>query len=563
MSKFSNYEFNGVTRPYPLSEHIAKEVLQAYDGEAYKFTDRIFGESDRITLPVNSKEKSPEQILSEFRSDPRIADFRLVDGFIKGIGYEIVDYGKGLVKGPDDRVMKVGRLLERHNANDDIKRLFVNGPSRAASKQNQKKMVITISRNPFDIAAMSTGRGWVSCMQAGGWNFRYVFEDLKKGTHIAYYHEETDRDIKNPTCRILLKPYKIPRSRKLEKKILQREVRPYGTHVPGFLSAVDTWLEDNFKKLDDKCYDRLPGLYADGGPVRVVNITDKTTLVDSDKVDDRLLAAQHGTDSIRLRLVGDDDGHVATTAAHSIKDPEILAKVDEVKLSSRHDDYIRSILASKLNPRHDSHVPLIIKYLSKHGSISMHLRRFVDDPKIFNHAKHKFDMGIMQFLQNDDHIAEYLAIHATTDDRLASFMVRPNSRYPEKTSAMLKEKALEWMKSDNITLRIVAKIYIRSIGNMEVISSLDLDMVESKWETIVNYWVRNSNREAKISNAKILQVLAHIGCNMENVARYQNAFIPAVFNQVMLYSMKYLRMDENNIINSITESIKVNPVLAL
>ena len=67
---------------------------------------------------------------------------------------------------------------------------------------------IIISRHPYDIAGMSTGRGWRSCMHLEDGQFNeYVPQTIAAGGLIAYLCNEDDKNIKNPKGRVLIKPF--------------------------------------------------------------------------------------------------------------------------------------------------------------------------------------------------------------------------------------------------------------------------------------------------------------------------------------------------------------------
>lgn len=67
---------------------------------------------------------------------------------------------------------------------------------------------IIFSTHAYDIAGMSTGRGWGSCMNLyDGGSKQFVHQDIKEGTIIAYLITSQDLNIQNPISRILIKPY--------------------------------------------------------------------------------------------------------------------------------------------------------------------------------------------------------------------------------------------------------------------------------------------------------------------------------------------------------------------
>lgn len=85
----------------------------------------------------------------------------------------------------------------------DLRDAYMKDPARA------KDMIVMISRDPEDIARMSTKRKWESCMNPGHYRFkRHVTADLQEGTAIAYLLKPDDVHAVAPMARIALKPYR-------------------------------------------------------------------------------------------------------------------------------------------------------------------------------------------------------------------------------------------------------------------------------------------------------------------------------------------------------------------
>jgi len=175
-------------------------------------------------------------------------------------GYEVQDYKAGLAKEKNGkRIMKIGKLLP-----PDLQQKFANDKSRQA----QDEYMVVISRHPYDIAGMSTDRGWVSCMNLrDGINRHYVAVDVKEGTIIAYLVKTTDIDIKNPVGRISIKPFIELNTREI---VFGAEDRVYGTDVPGFKKTVINWVNYTNKKIITKdmiLAQLAPGIYPDSNKI--------------------------------------------------------------------------------------------------------------------------------------------------------------------------------------------------------------------------------------------------------------------------------------------------------
>jgi hypothetical protein len=73
---------------------------------------------------------------------------------------------------------------------------------------NVNDLRVVISRDALDIARMSTGRRWTSCMTKGDVNYHYVPHEIEAGTLVAYLVHKDDKQIEYPLMRVLLKPFR-------------------------------------------------------------------------------------------------------------------------------------------------------------------------------------------------------------------------------------------------------------------------------------------------------------------------------------------------------------------
>ena len=142
---------------------------------------------------------------------------------------------------------------------------------------------IVISRDPYDIAGMSTDRRWTSCMELkseeenydikrrnksdGGIYRFYVRNDLTEGTLIAYLINKNDKEINDPYARVLIKPFV---NRKGDQIYLSTENRIYKDSSvvddetsDKFINTVNNWTREQQKDLSGKFYAN-PNLYYDG-----------------------------------------------------------------------------------------------------------------------------------------------------------------------------------------------------------------------------------------------------------------------------------------------------------
>lgn len=216
--------------------------------------DEIFGDKQRIYLPFTN-----EQELTNGIYETKIANI------LNGHSYYIIDYKQGTCREAfgNERLVRIGRTLQML-AKKRVEYLqaleeFTTDPYRTGAKI--ENMLICISRHPYDIIGMSTGRGWTSCMDnvTGGMT-RYIEFDLRCGTIIAYLIKEDDKNIKNPISRIAIKAFQHDKN-----YLLIPVQRIYGAQIKNFQKAVNDWAfkiqQKKTKKID--CYHAHPNLYLD------------------------------------------------------------------------------------------------------------------------------------------------------------------------------------------------------------------------------------------------------------------------------------------------------------
>lgn len=316
---------------------ISKKVKRAYSRRAFKFSDVIFGEFERMTIPFEPEDGTMPRSYLE-RED----DYKNVSRLLASHDYEIRDYVEGTcVKcdSSDDRVFKIGKILTRFKASSAIINGFNNSKLRADIRSKKLNLRITFSRNPIDIALMSTNRGWRSCMNlySGAYNSR-VYNDLELGTHIAYVHRAEDEAIKNPICRVLLKPYR--HVEKSKKAVLFPERRVYGSNIGGFHDVVTKWsLLLHKKNYLDKPFVSSGDLYNDGRPDTFIVIDPKTSKIPytADLAVSYKVSSFHCpgvTDKYLSKFAYDDDPYVRHKAIERIKDKKFIESfVDDNNVS--------------------------------------------------------------------------------------------------------------------------------------------------------------------------------------------------------------------------------------
>ena len=159
-----------------LKLDLAKKYRKIWNPSFYK---DIF-----MKYPIDQRDRNGFRIYLPYEEDEEKHSVvsKDVENYLKDKGYKVQDYIAGLAKQINgDRIMKIGRLLSK---NPTLQQNFANDPSRALSKKTNK--LVVISRHPYDVAGMSTDRGWTSCMSlTDGIYKKYIINDVKGGTIVA------------------------------------------------------------------------------------------------------------------------------------------------------------------------------------------------------------------------------------------------------------------------------------------------------------------------------------------------------------------------------------------
>ncbi len=237
-----------------LNEALKLSQYRDYHGTRGKRLENklngLFGGKNRIYIPFEYKVED-----SKPNNDVELA--------LKKEGYKITNYLEGYCE-KDGRTFRIGKILNKLDRQDLLLK-FNEDPNRAV--QN-KKLLICISKHPYDIAGMSTDRGWTSCMKLDGENSGVIKEEIKEGTVIAYLINEDDKNINHPYGRINIKPYlnqKDDIAWGLASKCYGSLLN-YGYELSDFFKEyVEKWVDENLNKnkkgiytLDRYVYDEAP-----------------------------------------------------------------------------------------------------------------------------------------------------------------------------------------------------------------------------------------------------------------------------------------------------------------
>jgi hypothetical protein len=254
--------------------------------EGYKKWDKLFGKGvNRISIPLN---KSKIDIPT---STPLMEE---INELFIPLGYKInsfEDYLNNKVYkiGDTKNPMKIGGLLNK--SNPSLFKKFDVDTERKKWKDkinnSDKDLKIIISRHPYDLLGMTSGRDWRngSCMKLGAkddkvyldilasmgdksneneksgkWKNK-IKQDIKEGVLVAYVVKFSDDNINNPISRVLIKPY-VNDSDESEIIWVSSDMI-YGQEVDGFKETVDSWIDSWQEYILAGTYCIKDNIYAD------------------------------------------------------------------------------------------------------------------------------------------------------------------------------------------------------------------------------------------------------------------------------------------------------------
>ncbi|WAK44614.1 hypothetical protein [Erwinia phage vB_Ea_2910A] len=196
-----------------------------------------------------------------------------INDFLAEKKITVLDYFAGIGRDSHGRTVRLGKALAKEA---ELKKMFDSDPNRKVVAQEGKSgRMVCLSMHPYDIAGMSTDRGWVSCMNlVNGTNKHYIKSEVKTGTLIAYLIDANDKNINKPVARCLLKPFfdvdaVRPSVGKKGVTVVYLADRAYPDKNATFVMQVQDWVDQNINKdlaagkttlslaLPDKLYDDM------------------------------------------------------------------------------------------------------------------------------------------------------------------------------------------------------------------------------------------------------------------------------------------------------------------
>ena len=215
-----------------------------------------------------------------------------VQSFLSEQGYEITNYRGGYCKS-GNRIFRIAKVIELlrnkelkefqnrfqkgeiysidrdiksvNNYFDDLLNTFTNSSYR--TNKGETGLMVVISQDAMDIATMSTGRDWTSCMELDkGSHHQSVYCEIKEGGLIAYLIRANDKDIKNPLARVLIRRFVNQEG----DSVAIPENTVYGNAVEGFEDVVKQWLQSKQGIINPGHYQRKGGKWSDTFPEKML-----------------------------------------------------------------------------------------------------------------------------------------------------------------------------------------------------------------------------------------------------------------------------------------------------
>lgn len=250
------------------------------------YSDKIHSLSLLNPYPFNSWFDRSGRTYLPFQSSGAVEIDSDVQQELEGGGCQVTDYRGGYCQ-RGNRTFRIGKELENlrrraleeitmkfergeiYNADreisdtnnhfDQLSSTFQNSPFR--TQKGSAGLMIVFSQNPHDIAQMSTGRRWTSCMnvEEEGSQYKNIFCEVERGGLVAYLINGNDMEISNPLARIHIRRF----DNQSGQSIAIPEESVYGDDIPGFLDGVKGWLDARQPNIASGRYNLQGGSYSD------------------------------------------------------------------------------------------------------------------------------------------------------------------------------------------------------------------------------------------------------------------------------------------------------------
>jgi len=262
-----------------LAEYNTEQVEELSRNNPYPFK-AWFGSNGRTYVPFNGEGKTKTSDTEKYLSM-----------LLKEYGWEVSDYIGGYAT-QGARTVSIGKILQKikKDTEKDTKskldalqasntdKFEIDIAIRKAKEQmdfileTEKEfqtdpirskstgLSIVFTQNPHDVALMSTGRSWTSCMNLDqGSHRKDVFCEIEKGGFVAYLINSDDLDIKKPHARIHIRRFTNSHG----DNVAMPEETIYGNDTPGFLETVQKWVDSKQGTVRGGMYRRQGGSWSD------------------------------------------------------------------------------------------------------------------------------------------------------------------------------------------------------------------------------------------------------------------------------------------------------------
>jgi hypothetical protein len=269
-----------IVEAIPISKY--RDVMKLAGNVDYKARyDELFGGKMRLYFPL---ELNPES-LNVYKKE--LGHEELFANLLNNDGYSNVNFQTNTAVDIHGRTVKLGKAIEKaiSQRKDRVSSETIEQYIRyfhAWSRENQKankemkaktekeKLMVVISRHPYDVTCMSTGRDWTSCMNINnGARARSVLIDIKHGTIIAYLVYAHDTNIQHPLGRVLIKPFFNDRKDSILFGIEKKTYPQSAQFIPRWEDIVQKWVDDANAKAKKGTYYLPDGMYDDSIPLEI------------------------------------------------------------------------------------------------------------------------------------------------------------------------------------------------------------------------------------------------------------------------------------------------------
>ena len=177
------------------------DAITFFDAEQQKRLDDavpLRAHNDKVAAVFDGQKRiylAPAQDSEGMRTE------RNIRKHLAHIGYNVTDYAQGYATdAAGKQQFRIGKLLK-----EKLPFLY---EAFAQDTSRMSNTMVVISQDPNDIARMSAGRDWGSCMSPWKEEFNhFVHKDIEHGTLVAYLVSKNDPDAHAPLARVLIKPY--------------------------------------------------------------------------------------------------------------------------------------------------------------------------------------------------------------------------------------------------------------------------------------------------------------------------------------------------------------------